>query len=72
LTGDDTNIPALQEFVHETTADFYLSFAKTSVANASDLMDLVKITLLATEVGDGSSAAARCVEHAFEQQDKML
>jgi hypothetical protein len=39
LTGDDTNIPALREFVHETTAVFHLSFAKTYVENASDLMD---------------------------------
>jgi hypothetical protein len=29
LIGDDTNIPALREFVHETTAVFHLSFAKT-------------------------------------------
>jgi hypothetical protein len=70
LTGDDTNIPALREFVHETTAEFHLSFAKTYVENASDLMDRVK--LLATEAGDGSSAAARCLERAFEQQVKML
>jgi len=69
LDGDDTNIPKLREFVHETTAEFRLSFAKKIVENSSDLMERVK--LLATEIGDGSPVCAKPLERAFEQQVKL-
>ncbi len=44
FTGDDINIPALWDFVHETTADFHFSFAKTYVEDVSDLMDQAAFT----------------------------
>jgi hypothetical protein len=63
--AEETQIPALKAFVHETTAKHSVVFIEDCVNTASDLVDRVK--LVATEGSDGaSSRMSRKCRSVFE------
>jgi hypothetical protein len=63
--AEETQIPALKVFVHETTAKHSVAIIEDCVNTASDLIDRVK--LVATESGDGvSGRMSRKCRSVFE------
>jgi hypothetical protein len=67
----DTQIPQLRTFVHETTARFGETFSKDFVHHASDMLDRVK--LLATDAANVPSgrSSIRCMK-SFQEQVQAL
>jgi hypothetical protein len=70
-TIEDTRIPALRAFVHETTAKFRSSFTEAFVNTASDMLDRVKL-LSANASHIPSSRLARKFKEMFEAESKTL
>jgi hypothetical protein len=68
---EETQIPDLRSFVHETTARYCTSFAKTFVNNAGDFLDEVK--LLAADASNTPSVrSARKYKGLFESEMSTL
>jgi hypothetical protein len=68
---DDTQIPALRAFVHETTAKHRVSFTEAFVNNASDMLDRVK--LVAADAKDiPSGRSSRRCKAIFEAEMQRL
>ena len=69
--ADDTQIPNLRMFVHETTARHCASFAKSFVNNASDMLDRVKLLAVdAANVPSGRSAL-QCMRFFKQEVTKI-
>jgi hypothetical protein len=71
VSADDTQIPSLRKFVHETTAKHHSSFFELFANQVSDLVDRIK--LIATESGNcGTTRASRRCRNAFGAEMKSL
>jgi hypothetical protein len=64
-------MPALRQFVHDTTAKYRVQFSEAYVNNVSDLVDCIK--LLAVDANnDGGTRSSRKLKLVFEQEMKNL
>jgi hypothetical protein len=69
--ADETQIPALRAFVHETTAKHRVSFTEAFVNNASDMLDRVKLVAAdAKDVPSGRSSR-RCKAIFDDEMQKL-
>jgi hypothetical protein len=57
---EDTQIPALRTFVHETTAKHRVSFTEAFVNDASDMLDRVKLVAADTKDIPSGRSSRRC------------
>lgn len=57
---EDTQIPTLRAFVHETTAKHRVSFTEAFVNNASDMLDRVKLVAADAKYVPSGRFSRRC------------
>lgn len=69
--AEDTQIPALQQFVHETTAKQGIQESQTLANMTSDLLDRVKLVATNPKEAGGSASSQKCSQR-FEQEMRSL
>jgi len=67
----DTQIPALREFVHETTAQHQIAFFKDYVRRMNDIMDQVKLVAMDTSDSFGCCMSSSC-KAAFDTEMTLI
>jgi len=67
----DTQIPALREFVHETTARHQIAFFKDYVRRMNDIMDQVKLVAMDTSDSFGCCMSSSC-KAAFDTEMTLI
>lgn len=69
--SDDTQIPVLRGFVHETTAKYRATFTKNFVNTTSDMLDRVKL-YAADAKDDPSGLSSRNYKALFKREMQVL
>jgi len=73
--SEDTQIPDLRGFVHQTTAHFRVSFAKAFVEQANDLLERVKLIAAGSNNVPGGRTSRRCLsvfESAVDRRQTQI